>query len=115
MKCCDITAGMLTTTVAFERQGAATNVSGDILPGAWAAITGSPTRARVKAASGMERGQVQRTDAVVALKVTVRYVDGLRDSDSVVIRGRRHNITFLDNLEFANKFLVISVDGGVAV
>jgi head-tail adaptor len=114
MKCCDITAGMLTTAVAFQRQGAATNVSGDILPGAWAAITGSPTRARVKAASGMERGQVQRTDAVVVLKVTVRYVDGLRDSDSVLIRGKRHNIRFIDNVEFADKFMILSVDGGVA-
>ena len=114
MKCCDITAGMLTTAVAFQRQGAATNVAGDILPGAWETITGAPVRARVTAASGFERAQVNRTDAQLVLKVTARWFSGLRDSDSVVIRGKRHNIRFIDNVEFADKFMVISVDGGVA-
>ena len=114
MKCCDITAGMLTTAVAFQRQGAATNVAGDILPGAWATITGAPVRARVVAASGFERAQVDRTDAQVVLKITARWFAGLRDSDSVVIRGKRHNIRFIDNVEFADKFMVLSVDGGVA-
>ena len=114
MKCCDITAGMLTTAVAFQRQGAATNVAGDIMPGAWETISGAPVRARVTAASGFERAQVNRTDAQVVIKVTARWFAGLRDSDSVVIRGRRHNIRFIDNVEFADKFMVLSVDGGVA-
>lgn len=114
MKCCDITAGMLTTTIALQRQGAATNVEGDILPGAWATITGAPVRARVVAASGYERAQVNRTDAQVALKITARWFAGLRDSDSVLIRGKRHNIRFIDNVEFSDKFMILSVDGGVA-
>lgn len=115
MKCCDVTAGMLKTAVAFERMGAATNTNGDVLPGAWAAITGAPTRGMVKAVSGYEQAQVNRTDAQTALRVVVRYFAGLTEADSVVIRARRHNITFIDNVEFADKWLALSITGGVAV
>lgn len=115
MKCCEITAGMLREPVSFERQGASTNTGGNVVAGAWAAISGAPTRAFVKAASGFERAQAQRTNAEVSFKVSVRYTSTLRESDSVVIRSRRHNIRFIDNLEMADKWLVLSVDGGVAV
>ena len=39
---------------------------------------------------------------------------GLSEADRVIIRGRVHNIRFVDNIEFANKWLQIDVDGGVA-
>ena len=39
---------------------------------------------------------------------------GLSESDRVTIRNKVHNIRFLDNIEFANKWLQIDVDGGVA-
>jgi SPP1 family predicted phage head-tail adaptor len=113
--CGDYSAGMLSEVISFQRQGAATNTNGNVVPGAWAAIAGAPTRAYVKAASGFERAQASRTNAEVMLKVTVRYWSGLRESDSVVIRGRRHNIRFIDNIEFKDKWLTLSVDGGVAV
>ena len=113
--CGDYSAGMLREPVSFQRQGASTNVNGDIQPGAWSAIAGSPTRAHVKAVSGFERAQADRLNAQVALRVTVRYWAGLRESDSVVIRGRRHNIRFIDNIEFKDRWLTITVDGGVAV
>jgi hypothetical protein len=32
----------------------------------------------------------------------------------VQIRSKVHNIRFIDNVEFANKWLQIDVDGGVA-
>ena len=115
MKCCDITAGMLKEPVTFQRQGAGTNTGGNFVPGAWATIAGAPTRAFVKALSGFERAASDRTDAQVKMRVVVRYVSGLRDADSVLIRGRRHNIRFINNVEFADKWLAIDVDGGVAV
>jgi head-tail adaptor len=44
----------------------------------------------------------------------VRYTTTLRENDRVTIRNRIHNIRFIDNIEFANKWLRIDVDGGVA-
>jgi len=49
------------------------------------------------------------------IKVSARYFAGLVDSDAVMIRGKRHNVTFIDNVEFADKWMVVSVSGGVAV
>lgn len=48
------------------------------------------------------------------LRLVVRYTNALRESDRVTIRNRVHNIRFIDNIEFANKWLRIDVDGGVA-
>jgi dynactin complex subunit len=45
----------------------------------------------------------------------VRYTTALRESDRVQIRNKLHNIRFIDNIEFANKWLQVDIDGGVAV
>lgn len=113
MKCCDIHGGMLRTPVTFERRTNTPDGSGGYTQ-SWAAVSGAPTIAFVKPVSGSERMHSQRLDATVTLKVTVRFFDGLLESDRVVIRGKNHNIRFIDNLEFMDKWLVISVDGGVA-
>jgi hypothetical protein len=41
-------------------------------------------------------------------------VAGLLESDRVVIRTKAHNIRFINNVEFADRWLEIMVDGGVA-
>jgi head-tail adaptor len=63
---------------------------------------------------GSERFAHDRTEATVRLRLVVRYTTALRESDRVTIRNKVHNIRFLDNIEFANKWLQIDVDGGVA-
>ena len=64
--------------------------------------------------SGSERYQFDRVDATASLKVTVRYVSGLLESDRIVIRSRNHNIRYIKNVEFADKWLELIVDAGVA-
>lgn len=111
MKCCDISAGLLREPVTFER---ATRV-GDGAGGqtqTWAAISGAPTRAMVKNTSGRESFAHGRVEAVPRLKVVTRYHAGLLESDRVVIRGKAHNIIRIDNVEFRNKWLEITCDGG---
>ena len=51
----------------------------------------------------------------VKLLVVVRYTSALREADSVLIRGLRHNIRYIKNVDFDNKWLEIDVEGGVAV
>ena len=81
---------------------------------AWSAISGAPSRAFVRVASGNERYVHDRVEAVVKLKLTTRYNASITEADRVLIRGRAHNIKLLNNLEFRNQWLEISVDGGVA-
>jgi SPP1 family predicted phage head-tail adaptor len=113
MKCFDINSGMLREPVTFQRQTRTTDGAGGQTQ-TWAAISGSPSRAYVTAASGSERYLHDRVEATVRLKLVTRYNSGLLESDRVIIRGKAHNIRFIKNVEFRNQWLEILVDGGVA-
>lgn len=113
MKCCDLKSGMLKEPVTFQREVRTSDGVGGYTK-AWENIASTPTRAFVRAVSGHERYSSQRVEAMVSLKVTVRYFSGLLESDAILIRGKRHNIQFINNIEFADKWLEISVDGGGA-
>ena len=114
MKCCDMKSGMLKEPVAFQRLTRTADGAGGFTE-AWAAIAATPTRAHVKAMSGGERFQSQRTEATSTHKIVVRYNAGLTDVDRAVIRGRAYNIRFIDNMEMADKWLYITAEVGVAV
>tara|TARA_R110000772_G_scaffold15211_6_gene44179 strand:- start:24 stop:368 length:345 start_codon:yes stop_codon:yes gene_type:complete len=113
MKCCDINSGMLREPVTFQRQTRASDGAGGQTQ-TWATISGAPSRAYVRAASGSERFASDRVEATVRLKLVTRYNSGLLESDRVVIRNKAHNIRFINNVEFRNQWLEILVDGGVA-
>lgn len=113
LKCCDINAGKLKEPVTFQRQSLTTDGAGGMTQ-SWAAISGAPSRAYVVPTGGSERYKSDRVEAVVRLRLAVRYTSLLRESDRVLIRGLVHNIRFIDNVEFADKWLQIDVDGGVA-
>lgn len=115
MECCKYNAGKMREPVTFQRMGAATNVDGNVVAGAWATIAGAPIKGMVRPLSGYEASQAQRLSAEVKLLVVVRYTAALREADSVLIRGLRHNIRYIKNVDFGNKWLEIDVEGGVAV
>ena len=115
MTCCKYSAGKLKEPLTFQRMGAATNVDGNVVAAAWATIAGAPTKGMVRPLSGYEASQAQRLSAEVKLMLVVRYTASLREADSVLIRGLRHNIRYIKNVDFDNKFLEIDVQGGVAV
>jgi len=113
VKCCDMHAGMLKEPVVFQRRTLTSDGAGGQTE-TWAAIVGAPTRASVKPVGGSERFASDRTEAIVRLRLVVRYTDAIREGDRVKIRDRVHNIRFLDNVEFRDKWLQIDIDGGVA-
>jgi SPP1 family predicted phage head-tail adaptor len=113
MKCCDINSGMLKEPVTFQRQTRTSDSAGGQTQ-TWATVSGAPTRAYVKAASGNERFSHDRIEATIRLKLVTRYNSGLLESDRVLIRSKAHNIRFINNVEFRNQWLEILVDGGVA-
>jgi SPP1 family predicted phage head-tail adaptor len=112
-KCCDYNAGMLKEPVTFQRRTLTSDGAGGQTE-AWAALSGAPTRAHVRPVSGSERYASDRTEAIVRLRLVTRYTNAIREGDRVTIRNKVHNIRFLDNVEFKDKWLQIDVDGGVA-
>jgi SPP1 family predicted phage head-tail adaptor len=113
MKCCDMNAGKLREPVTFQRRTLTSDGAGGQTE-EWATISGAPTRAHVRPVSGSERYASDRTEAIVRLRLVTRYTNLLREGDRVTIREKVHNIRFLDNIEFKDKWLQIDVDGGVA-
>tara|TARA_R110000796_G_scaffold43588_3_gene107041 strand:- start:488 stop:817 length:330 start_codon:yes stop_codon:yes gene_type:complete len=107
-------SGMLKEPVAFQRLTRTTDGAGGFTE-AWAAIADTPTRAHIKAMSGGERWHSDRVEASSTHKIVVRYNDVLTTVDRVVIRGLAYNIRFIDNVEFADKWLNITAEVGVAV
>lgn len=113
ISCCDMHAGRLKEAVTFQRRKLVSDGAGGQSE-TWATITGAPSRAFVTPVGGSERYASDRVEATIRLRVVTRYTAALQEGDRVIIRGRAHNIRFLDNMEFANKWLQIDVDGGVA-
>jgi SPP1 family predicted phage head-tail adaptor len=99
--------------VTFQRETLTADGSGGTTS-AWATIAGAPTRGMVKAMSGGERWASARVEASASWRVTVRYFPGILPKDRVIVRGRAYNIRFVNNVELADKWLVIDVSEGVA-
>lgn len=113
MKCCQYTAGMLREPVTFERLTSTPDGAGGFTEG-WAAVSGAPTKAMARQSGGSERVHGARVEAVARLRVVVRYFPGLLESDRVLMRSKYHNIRSINNVDFADKWLEIGLDGGVA-
>jgi len=117
-KCCGskskYSAGQLREPVTFERKTRTGDGSGGFTE-AWSTIAGAPTRAMVKALSGSERWASQRVEATASHKIVIRYFADLSAADRAVIRGRAYNIRFVNNVDFADQWLEITADLGVAV
>ena len=96
----------------FQRMARVSDGAGGFTEG-WTAITGAPTRAMVKALSGSERFQSQRTEATASHKIVVRYNAGLTAVDRAVIRERAFQLLFLNNVDYDDKFLEITAMLGV--
>lgn len=113
LRCCDMNAGKLREPVTFERRSLTADGAGGQTE-TWASVSGAPSRAFVTNVGGAERYASDRVEATVRVRLVTRYTSILRESDRVKIRDRVHNIRFIDNIEFADKWLQIDVDGGVA-
>lgn len=113
MKCCDVTSGMLRTTVEFQRITRTADGAGGWAE-TWAAIPDAPSRAWVRGASGFERLQAGRLDAQTTDRLTCRYFAGLTAADRVLVDGAAYNIQWVDNVERRNRWLDMRLAGGVA-
>lgn len=97
----------------FQRKSRTANGSGGFTE-TWAALSGAPVRAHVKAVSGTERFASDRVEASTRYRAVVRYFTGHSEEDRILFRGRYFNIRFINNVEFKDRWLEIDLDGGAA-
>jgi len=111
--CSKYSAGMLRDTVEIQAAQRGSDGKGGVTV-VWSALSGAPTRGMMRATSGGERFANGRTEATTTHRLVVRYFDGLQMGHRVRFKGQSFNITFIENVEYADKWLVISLQGGVA-
>ena len=112
MKCCDIHAGMLNTAISIERPTKTSDGAGGYSE-TWAAIRGAAKRAFVQSFSGSKTFASERLEGRTQLRIVCRYTSNILETDRVVIREKRYQITSINNVEFADKWLEIGLAGGV--
>ncbi|MGB1215972.1 MAG: phage head closure protein [Pikeienuella sp.] len=80
-----------------------------------AAVADAPTRGMVVPLSGSEKFRLDRIEAHSSFKLVTRYSGVIAESDTVEIRGRKHNVRHIRNVDFVNEWLEIMLDLGVAI
>lgn len=104
---------MLRHAITIERKTQARKATGG-LTDSWATLAGAPTRAGVVPVSGREFFSFNRVEARYSIKAVVRHFDGLTEDDRVVFDGDNYNITYIENVEHRDRWLVLYLDGGKA-
>lgn len=109
-RCCDFNAGMLRKRAELQHAdvtdlgSGASEISYTAYATVWCALT---------PLSGNEVLKAMRVDAQTRNRMVMRYRSDVRESDRVVIGGRVYVITFVQNVEYNNVWLLIDLDGGV--
>lgn len=112
MRCCDITAGKLSSLITIERNTPAADGEGGFT-GAWTADPPGGVWAMVKAMGGSERWLAERVQPGNNLRFVIRFrgdANGApyyRADDRISHKGRTYGITSVVDVEDAGRFLEI--------
>lgn len=56
---------------------------------------------------GREYFEAAAVQAENTLKITIRYLDSINTTMRILFKGKQYNITSIDNIKYANKFIEI--------
>jgi head-tail adaptor len=110
---CIAESDMLWQSVNFERKTATPDGMG-AQTYSWGNLAGSANTGGIVAVSGSERWANMRSEVVAKWLLVVPYFDGLTANDRVVIDGKAHNITFINDHERRGVWYVLDLSEGVA-
>lgn len=111
MKCCDITPAMLKHKVRIERLELTQDDSGGQVR-TWKLV--SEVWAYLKQTSGSERLQNDRLTGIAGFTATIRYRSDISEVNRLIFNDKSYQIRSVDNIEFSNKWLTLSLESGVA-
>lgn len=114
MKCCDLTAGMLRHTVAFENPPAVNDGQGGF-EGAWTPIaTAAAVRGALKPASGNERYFAGQLESPITHHFYTRYRTDITSKARMVYEGRLFQVRAILDIEERKRWFDITLEEGVA-
>ena len=112
MKCCDMNAGMLKTSIVIQRKTRTPDGKGGVVDG-WA--TEATVFASWKGLSGSERWQAMRVSPVNRFRAVIRFKGDANGApyftgeDRVLFRTRYYNITSVVDVDDAQTWLEFSL------
>ena len=110
VKCCDITIADLSRKVLVQDLVQTTTLTG--FTESWVNVVS--VWAKIKNMSGTELVHADQLGATAYSDFTIRYRTGLTEKMKIVYRGVDYQIRHINNLEEADKFLVIKAERGVS-
>lgn len=111
--CCKYNAGMLRTTIQFQRKTRVSDGAGGFTE-TWANLAGAATRGQFTPLSGREAFTDSRVNADTKNKLVTRYFPDVTQADRVSIGGRLYNIRYIRDVDYRQRWYEIDLDGGVA-
>lgn len=111
MKCCDITASKLKNRVILQRIEIVEDGSGGSTR-TWQTV--QSIWAYLVQTGGGERYQQERLTATANFKAIIRYRADVSPVNRIVFQGVAYQIRSVDDIEFAHKFLQLTLESGVA-
>ena len=112
MKCCDYNSGMMRTKISIERAVKTSDGAGGYIE-TWSPIRGTAKRGHVKTFSGNQTYANSRTEGRSSISLMIRYTNNIFQTDRILMRNIRYEITSINNIEFQDKWLEINLSGGV--
>ena len=110
VKCCDITPSSLNRKVEIQSLTVTPTDTGGFTQ-SWSLLATS--WAKIKNASGTELIHADQLGAVAFSDFTIRYRSDLNESMRILYRGTYFQIRHINNIEEADKFLIIKAERGV--
>lgn len=109
MKCCDITSGMLNRKADLYSLTASKTATGTTR--AWVFV--ATIWCSIKNSSGTERVHGDKLKAIATSKFTMRYRDDITETSKLVYNNTDYQVRHIDNIEEADKWLIVKCEKGV--
>ena len=111
MKCCDITPSSLNRKIEIQSLVVTPTDAGGFTE-SWVTLTSAWSK--IKNASGTELIHADQLGAVAFSDFTIRYRSDLNESMRIIYRGTEFQVRHINNIEEADKFLIIKAERGVS-
>jgi SPP1 family predicted phage head-tail adaptor len=112
VKCCDITPGQLRSSVTIQSPTRTADGGGGFSV-AWSLV--ATVGARVRQKSSREPFVDQRLSAQRFLECVIRYRSDVNEEQRAVVEGVAYQIRNVEDVELRKRWLVLTLEGGVAV
>ncbi len=111
MNCCDITVGQLNRKVDLYKIVKESTPTGGFTQ-SWVKVT--TLWAKIKNASGTELLRADKLGATAYSDFTIRYRSNIDETMKLVYRGTDYQIRHINNVEEADKWMIVKAERGVA-